>query len=1016
MAEKKRDIKTANINGSTVAKVDDVFVGKIDPSRVNKKQDGKADDSGLITVELDRKEELENIGLRYGFDDWIDSVRINESNGRYKFDGFNSYLEIENTNLKELVLDLCTSGWAKLVNCNIEILRTHGSIGEIRLENSNIQIIDCHVTDKIEIDKSRVGNADIQLKESVNNTEIKLKQLDIRKLDIKGDDNNIRLKVEKSNIRDLFRIKCNNIENKILESYIDKLDINAKQVNSALLSGDIIKRLKLDGGEDLVVMPSWTCVEKYRYNGNNVYVLEQDEETIKFLDGEITGKNAFIIDNSECMIEAFMDEFCVDVATRSKYYWAPLENVDEDGGGNVNVKSENAIIIYLGYNVNYKCTGKSFVIDQDNYTGDATPRAELENAVGNALTNNIMGSSSEYDVAKYVYNKASSIIDNLEKVIRGKNTIDYSKGLSKDVMEAIDNLSNAVYEASKNMNNQTDDIVVINLTQYNDTDEVEDAFGVKMNGSEIIFINEKPQITYKVCTIGDLTLTNCVAKRIEIENIDSNYSVDFILKNCKAENVEVKGRARVLISNTEVDNKASLMTLSQLGYIHKSYVKNLEVKQIKDEGGEIGIQIGDSVIERLQSISQESVMLRVGNSIIDKFRIKASYIAGLDIRYGNIFICNTGELFGKEIIVRDFGQYNGSIDDEIIALANSKGYTTDNTTKTNGDIKCESKVYTINSDAGSGIKYEFSGKDTCNDITSWHRWTKGEFTGELYQTKNYYYSKLDSDDEYFDEEPNQSDIVLPNMDDLGTDLNKIAMDIFGPDMKGYQREKVTSDDFIGDVELIIKRQTKPLGDVRVVPKTGEENLDGVNDVGGFLFQKEEKLYIPQTIAYFLDACRILGKLVDNIIPGAKLDSVLYEDKRTKSIVELYDSYDITVKVDGKLIEIIRVNDETMLSDRHNRDLITFNTKESNSNYDEKFRCFEVYADMEESEQTKAKNRYALNKLIASCEVITVGATNIVILGDRYVVDEPVTGVIVDTIEVVDKINKISEILTSGIIR
>ena len=143
MAEKKRDIKTANINGSTVAKVDDVFVGKVDPSRVNKKQDGKAADSGLITIELDRKEELENIGLRYGFGDWIDSVRINESNGRYKFDGFNSYLEIENTNLKELVLDLCTNGGAKLVNCNIEILRTHGSIGEIRLDNSNIQIIYC---------------------------------------------------------------------------------------------------------------------------------------------------------------------------------------------------------------------------------------------------------------------------------------------------------------------------------------------------------------------------------------------------------------------------------------------------------------------------------------------------------------------------------------------------------------------------------------------------------------------------------------------------------------------------------------------------------------------------------------------------------------------------------------------------------------------------------------------------------------------------------------------------------
>ncbi len=100
-----------------------------------------------------------------------------------------------------------------------------------------------------------------------------------------------------------MKINSSNIKCNINNSYIDKADIDATDINGTNLSSSIVKRIKIAGGKKLVVIPRWTCIEKYQLDGNEVYLMENDEEAIKFLSGEIKGKNSYIWDSSESVTE-----------------------------------------------------------------------------------------------------------------------------------------------------------------------------------------------------------------------------------------------------------------------------------------------------------------------------------------------------------------------------------------------------------------------------------------------------------------------------------------------------------------------------------------------------------------------------------------------------------------------------------------------------------------------------------------------------------------------------------------
>ena len=551
--------------------------------------------------------------------------------------------------------------------------------------------------------------------------------------------------------------------------------------------------------------------------------------------------------------------------------------------------------------------------------------------------------------------------------------------------------------------------IEIDLAQYEDIKVVEGKFGIKVDNNKITFISERIGKLYKIYTKYDIKVSNCTAKSLEVENI-SGDRIDIEFIECHLEDLEATGNCRVLVKDSVVTNKAKGLWLDSLYYVHNSYVNTLDIKEADySEFKSIEVQVGESVIDKLQAISNNELTLRVGNSVINKFRVKGE-TTRFQVRKNNIFICNRGELFGDIVDVFDYGTNTGEIRSKAIEFAKEQGYSVVGRYKSSGTIDVKSSEYLINDDKlggiKSGIKYNLEGKRQASDWPILDDWTVGLNDGVL-NVDGDHTTESENDGDHTTESENSGGVTYHQITDEDIENNpdirafmKINEMIESGELSWDDDEeeiKRTSQDIIGDIDACLRLKGYNEETSVVRPKAKQEDLDNVDDITGFLFSKENKLNVDIRLVRFMNLCSLMGERTDSIPNGAVKVKTLVTDSKNKATISKYDSKEESVavlEVGGEIIDIAFIADDW--------DMIA---NANNSEFNRKLKAFQVLADMDKDEKTQEIIDMQ-NKLVDSCDRMTLkipqGTINVVILGDDLVAIDAYGAVTADNVSEIIK--------------
>ena len=438
------------------------------------------------------------------------------------------------------------------------------------------------------------------------------------------------------------------------------------------------------------------------------------------------------------------------------------------------------------------------------------------------------------------------------------------------------------------------------------------------------------------------------------------------------------------------------MWLDGLYYVHNSYVNTLDIKEADySDFNSIEVQVGESVIDKLQAISNNELTLRVGKSIVNKFRIKGD-TAIFKVRNHNKFVCDRGEIFGNNVAIFDLGDSEGEICSNVIEAAKNNGYSINKKPRETVDIK--SSTYLINDyiygGIKSGIKYVSEGTRVTQDEYISDPWTVGENDGVL-----------NADGDHTTESDNSGGVTYHQITDDDIENNpdirafmKINAMIESGELSWDDEEvKRTSPDIIGDINECLKSNRFTDEKAVVRPKAKHEDLDNMDDITGFLFSKETKLNVDIRLIRFMNLCGLMGERTDGIPSGAVKVKTLVTDSKNNATISKYDSKEESVavlEVNGEIIDIAFMADDW--------DMIA---SANNSEFNRKLKAFQVLADMGKDEKTQEIINMQ-NKLVESCDRMTLkipdGTINVVILGDDLVAVDKCGAVTADNVSEIIK--------------